>query len=138
MSESKQHILLVEQMNQFVCQNIIGDNSSLLYIDSPESSYKPRSIINGFIPDLYYNFNGKLIIGEAKTDFDVEREHSINQYYSYFAEANNYDGDAILVFIVSWKMYGTIKNIIKLIKRKDNYEKVKIIVINNKGDVSYI
>ena len=136
MAESSQHILLVENIVLYITKNINNIVSSLILIDSPDSTYKPKAVINGYIPDLYYNFKNFLIIGEAKTDNDVERVHSLNQYESYFIEAINFDGDSIIVFSVTWKMFGTIKNIVRLIKKKNNYEKIKVIVINDKGDIS--
>ena len=136
MAESNQHILLVNNIVSYIKQNVQDIIASLLLVDLPDSVYKPQSVFNGFIPDVYYNFKEKLIIGEAKTDNDVERIHSLNQYEAYFTEAFNFDGDSIIVFSVTWRMYGTIKNIIRLTKKKNNFDKIKVIVINNKGDVS--
>ena len=38
----------------------------------------------GYVPDLYYKYNDLIIIGEAKTENDLERVHSINQFESLY------------------------------------------------------
>ena len=138
MPESSTHMSFVNFIYEYMKQIIPCNNSSLILIDSQVCSDSPIPVINGFRPDLIYRIDNQLIIGDAKTDDDVERRHSIDQYYSYLKEAEAFDGDSIVVFCVSWKMFSTLKNNLRVIKRQNSFTKATIIVLNNKGDVSRI
>lgn len=138
MSESSTHISYVNMIFEYVKQIIPDNNSSLILVDSPDSMYDPIPVINGFKPDVSYRINDKLIIGEAKTDEDVERRHSLDQYYSYLKEAESFDGEAIVVFCVSWKLFATLKNNLRIIKKQNSFNKTNIVVLNSKGDIERI
>lgn len=138
MSESITHMSYVSKIFEYVKQIVPKNNSSLIILDSPDSYDNTIPVINGFRPDLTYKINDTLILGEAKTDDDVERRHSLNQYYSYLKEADSFDGNAIVVFCVSWKMFSTIKNHLRYIRRQNAFNKVKIIVLNDKGDINVL
>ena len=135
MAESSTHMQYVSILFEFVKHIVPQNNSSLILIDTPNSLEVPNSVIDGFRPDLSYKMGHFLIIGEAKTDDDVERRHSLNQYYSYLKEAEEFDGDSIVVFCVSWKMFSTLKNHLRALKKMHSFNRTKVIVLNNKGDV---
>ena len=132
MPESLNHMKFVNLLF-FEAKKIIPIKShSLIYLDKPEETYKPSRTSENFVPDLVYNYNKLLVIGEAKTANDVVRPHSILQYKSYYKDAVNFDGKAIILLSVPWYLKNTIKNTIRRIKRK--YEKsIDVYVITELG-----
>ena len=90
--ESLKHHNLVKKMYEYI---VNGENIvvSLIESDIFEVDGKVTRMPEGFIPDLYYKYNGLLIIGEAKTDKDFEREHSLQQYISYLKYLKKYSNE---------------------------------------------
>ena len=86
--ESLKHHNLVKKMNEYIV-NYENAEISLVESDIFEVNGKVTRMPEGFVPDLYYKYNGLLIIGEAKTDSDFEREHSLQQYISYLKTLSN-------------------------------------------------
>jgi hypothetical protein len=136
MPESSVHMSYVEMIFNYSKKIVPINNHSFILIDSPYSIKVPTAVVNGFRPDISYRIDDLMIIGEAKSDDDVERRHSLEQYNSYLKETELFDGISYVVFCVSWSMYSTIKNHLRVIKKKGQYKKAHIIVLNNKGDVS--
>ena len=95
-------------------------NENLLYKEVPP-------IINGFRPDLYYEFNSILIIGEAKTRNDYSTKHSLNQYKEYLKYCENFCGNSYLILCCPWECSADVKIIISKISR-DN--KTNIIILD--------
>lgn len=137
MAESLQHINLVKNIYNYAINVIPMDYSKLIMIDSPESCLKPSRTSEGFVPDLYYCHNELLLIGEAKTSDDFDRPHSISQYMSYLKECACFEGNSLMVIAVPWTEYITAKNLIRRIKKHNEFE-VEIIVINNNGKMEII
>ena len=138
MSESSVHISFVEKIYEEAKKNIPFGMHVLIDVDHPNSSCSTPKLLNGYKPDLYYCYDNLLIIGEAKTDFDVERPHSMNQYNSYYDEAYEFSGQSVLIFCVSWKMFATLKNIMRRIRRNKVSSKIRIIVLNDLGEATEI
>jgi len=105
---------------------------ALIFLDMPDEIYKPHKTSRNFIPDLRYCSNDLLLIGEAKTASDVDREHSKSQYVSYYEEALNFDGKAILLFSVPWQTKNTIKNMIRRIMKEFD-KQIEVYVITEFG-----
>ncbi|MBR0340891.1 MAG: hypothetical protein IJH64_01300 [Oscillospiraceae bacterium] len=117
MSESAQHAQLVQIIINHV-QQTLGDNSILLLTDKADNHGLPPMMEEGFRPDVFYEFSHQLIIGEAKTSNDVDRDHSRYQYESYIKKCQLFDGEASLVIAVPWTEHITVANILKRIQRK--------------------
>lgn len=118
MPESSKHMMFVEKLFIEAQKIIPNEYHVLIYSDKPESTEKPPRTKNGFVPDLFYSHKGILIIGEAKTAEDVEREHSLSQYESYFEEALKFEGKAILLFASPWFTKNSLKNIVRSLYKK--------------------
>ena len=118
MSESLQHQQLVKMILDFSIEYVGPHNKIFISTDSINSISLPPVTIDGFRPDVYYQFENTLIIGEAKTSKDVERIHSIEQYESYIKMCSMFQGTAVLVLAVPWTDHATIHNIIYRIKKK--------------------
>lgn len=129
--ESKKHINLVKIIYNYILGLVDEKNRCLIEIDS----YGQRSnirIVNNLIPDVYYSFNNLMIIGEAKTELDFERKHSLQQYDAYINECSIFQGEAVLIVGVPWQIIASAKN---YFKRRKNRERInfKIIIIDEMG-----
>ena len=62
----------------------------------------------------------------------------MNQYNSYYDEAYEFSGQSVLIFCVSWKMFATLKNIMRRIRRNKVSSKIRIIVLNDLGEATEI
>ena len=76
MSESINHHQLVQVLKNEVQAVVPSDCWILIQIDSPESLSLPSKTSEGYRPDIYYQFEKLLVIGEAKSSSDVEKQHS--------------------------------------------------------------
>jgi len=120
MAESSTHMMFVNRLVEETEKIVPSNNKSLIYSDKPTSLSKPPRTNENFVPDLYYCFKDLLIIGEAKTADDVEREHSLSQYESYVEAAISFKGKSILIFASPWFTKNTMKNNIRKIFKKYN------------------
>lgn len=128
MSESRTHQLLVSKLVEHIKQ-IVGESlDCFIQADNCEGYSISPILEDGFRPDIYYEYNNNLIIGEAKTSNDISREHSINQYRSYLKTCQHYHGKAKFIIAVPYLDYAEANNIVKKIKKSfpGNY-KVEII-----------
>lgn len=132
MSESNIHIKYVCMLEKQVKNMINKDNYVHILIDSPYSKNYPPLIMNNFRPDLYYNYDNILIIGEAKTDDDFNRSHSIQQYISYFQECLTFRGKAVIILSGSWKISSAWANLMRNIRRNGKFIS-RVVIINELG-----
>ena len=86
--ESNKHHTLVKKIYEYV-KGINFVEEKLIESDIFEVSGNVTRMPEGVIPDLFYKHDNLLIIGEAKTDEDLEREHSLYQYQVYFNYLRN-------------------------------------------------
>lgn len=121
----------VNLMEQRVLQMIPSEQGGFVYVDKPDSTYKPP-LVGNFRPDLYFCADNKLIIGEAKTVEDFERPHSKEQYKIYLQECQSYKGDALLILCSSWVVSFSYKTLIKSIKRQYSFD-TKVLIISEEG-----
>jgi len=130
--ESNKHHSLVKKIYEYVSSlDYIEDK--LIESDIFEVNGNVTRTPEGYVPDLFYNHDNYFIIGEAKTDEDFEREHSLLQYKSYFnliKEKRNMGYKCIFVIGVPWE---TTKAAIRLCNKYTENISVKIVVINELG-----
>lgn len=128
MGESSKHKFLVEYALQFI-QNRVGEDLSC-FIETDMSDGRPLSqlTMEGYRPDVFFEYDGVMFIGEAKTSDDILREHSINQYYSYLKKCSLNGGHAMFVLAVPLVDCARANNILLKIKKEvpGDY-KVKVI-----------
>lgn len=117
MAESKAHMDLVEIILEHVEGIVPCHLQSIIQCDSPTTS-RPTKVIGGFIPDLYFWNNDKLIIGEAKTIKDFDNKHSKAQIESYYLECMGFYGEATLVMCVPWQLVSSVKNHMRILRKK--------------------
>ncbi len=128
MTESDKHVELVALLRDYI--KMAFDIEEVFLKCDMYGENRTHGLINGYIPDVFYNYNGKVIVGEAKTSNDIERSHSIEQYKSFLEYCFLNNKDACLIIAVSWTDTVSIKKILKRIKNKLNYN-VKVIIIND-------
>ena len=78
----------------------------------------PQLTMEGYRPDVFFEYNGVMFIGEAKTSDDILREHSINQYYSYLKKCSLNQGHATFVLAVPLEDRARANNILGKIKKE--------------------
>ena len=118
MSESAQHQKLVNMIVEHV-ETIVGQDKKC-FISSDEAdgmSLSPLTV-EGFRPDVFYQYEDTLIIGEAKTSDDVGRHHSREQYDSYLKKCALFGGKAYFIAAVYWGDKAQLHNILRKIKIK--------------------
>lgn len=126
--ESQTHINLVNIAAEYIKSIVPEYEHSLIYMDSAGNNNSVR-VIGNYIPDVYYNYGNKLVIGEAKTLNDFERQHSKEQFEAYMNEFLLFQGECILVVSVPWQLVITAKNYFSILRRKMGVV-VDIIIIN--------
>ena len=120
MSESITHNKLVIQIIH-KCKQLVGDDrSSLIMADGVDGYIMPPLTSEGYRPDVYYEYNGMMIIGEAKTSKDIYRVHSKQQYESYIKKCSCYTGSAVFVVAVHWSDKAAMHNLLRKISKKYN------------------
>lgn len=118
MSESAQHLQLVNLIIDEVV-GMIGETNKCFIMSDAADGYALSPLMgDGYRPDVYYQYQNKLIIGEAKTSNDVARIHSKSQYESYLKECSLFGGNAVFVVAVPWTEHASIHNILKKLQRK--------------------
>ncbi len=129
--ESLAHINLVKIAYKFLITLIPSENIGLIKTDTSGRCNGVR-VIGNYVPDLYYDFGGLLVIGEAKTESDFERKHSKAQFDAYIEQCKLHEGRAILIISVPWQLLITAKNYFRL-KRKKFDINFEIIVLDEQG-----
>ena len=130
--ESKKHHSLVKKIYDYVIANEKAEKS-LIQSDIFEVSGNVTRMPEGFVPDLYYKYDNKIILGEAKTDSDLDREHSILQfksYINYLKRYSNLDYDCMFIIAVPWEASIAAS---RIIRRIINEENINLIVLNESG-----
>ncbi len=117
MGESSRHVDLIKLMKDRICANEDVD-AVLILVDEPDDRKNCPPTLNGFKPDLYYDFNNLLIIGEAKTKDDLLNEHTREQLETYVKLCANYNGVSRLYLAVPWMESVKANNLIKKIAKK--------------------
>jgi hypothetical protein len=130
-SESLEHQTYVRSIVEYIKKQIDEDNYFCIKADLPEYE-KPSLTYGVYIPDVYYSYDKRLIIGEAKTLDDFRNEHSRKQFNAYYIECINYPFDAMIIIAVPWQLFITAKNYFRRTKRKFDKE-IRVVVISENG-----
>lgn len=131
MAESQIHIDLVRLMFRYVQIEFNTDVGHIL-IDLPDSKNGTRPPkIQEFRPDLYAKTKSLLIIGEAKTESDWDRRHSLEQYQTYIDECMANECLSILLIAIPWRFEKSLKSRIKHNFQTENQYNVQIKVISD-------
>ena len=90
--------------------------------------------IDRYIPDLYYDFDNCVLLGEAKTSEDLDRQHSIQQYLSYLNKLEQKAQNYTKCYFILATPWGDSISGFRIIKRiLNNRNKIHIVIINEMG-----
>lgn len=121
MTESLVHIDLVKKLREYTLKLVPSENYDFIFEDSAIAKEIPPIIMEKYRPDLYYEYENQLIVGEAKTEKDIRSEHSKEQYISFIKYCSEYKGNALLLFAVPWTELGHINCLLRKIAKESNY-----------------
>jgi len=134
MPESETHMNYVKQAERFAKTILPEEYQPYLLVDTPSSSELPPKLLNeAFKPDLYLHHNDWHLIGEAKTDSDCMRKHSIQQYETYFKELDSFGkSNSLLILSCSISVSSSMSNLLQRMKRQHSYH-CSVYIINELG-----
>ena len=138
MAESLLHMNYVRHIADYTERTFPNLIDSWLYIDLPESSKHPSATIGGHIPDMYYKDKHVIIIGEAKTENDIDNEHTKAQLKSYIDEVSMFQGERHIIYCSGMLSFSQIKNMILRLKRHDNIDGITFHILDNYSKVNTI
>ena len=136
MAESSLHRDLVQLAINILKANIPESEHWLIKADT-DGFVRPRSVVNDFVPDVLFESDTLLIIGEAKTYDDFERKHSIEQYESYFEEFRICNKQSIFIISIPWGLFVTAKNYFRYLRRTTNTN-VVVFVVNELSECEQV
>ena len=128
--ESITHMTFVKKIADYVSTIPEDFTRNLLCVELPGEYNRCPQIIGGSIPDVFYNDSNYIILGAAKTDNDIDQEHTQRQLNDYINEARTYDADRNIVLCTSIMGFSRMKNIIVIKKMKEQLDDIKFHVID--------
>lgn len=132
MAESEDHMTYVTLIKEYAKKILPECEHMHMLTDSPYEKETPPHVLNNFRPDFYYCHNDQLIIGEAKTDDDYNRQHSLDQYLSYLLECQKFKGLSTLILSGSWRISASYANLVRNIQKQHELD-VHVVIINEMG-----
>jgi hypothetical protein len=101
-------------------------------VDDPSqpATDKPPSIL-GHMPDVYWKTlaGGSVLIGEAKSAYDVECRHSRSQFASFLTHLSSFE-EGVLLIAVPWHVVPQSKSLIRAIQRDTRSTAVRTIFLD--------
>ncbi len=128
--ESLTHMTFVKKIADYVSTIPEDFTLNLLCVELPGEYNRCPQIIGGSIPDVFYNDSNYIILGEAKTDSDIDQVHTQRQLDDYINEVRTYDADRNIVLCTSVMGFSRMKNIIVIKKMKEQLDDIKFHVID--------
>ena len=115
MPESTEHLDLIKRLANYVNSKFSECGSLSVICDLPTiigGERPPR--IKGFTPDLFATDvpTTRTILGEAKTDKDLETDHSRRQL-SAFIDYLSHQAGGLLIVAVPWRVVGAAQRMIR-------------------------
>lgn len=132
MAESQRHVDLIRSMEQWVRNEFEQGRWGLCVLcDLPEAGEKPP-IIGGFRPDLWARDVPQTvtIIGEAKTDHDLDSRHTSRQLSAYL-EYLAFNPLPTLVLSTSWHLRGAAVSVLNRIATELGLDHVRRVCITD-------
>ena len=128
--ESLTHMSFVKKIADYVVTIPNDFTRNLLCVELPGEYNRCPQIIGRSIPDVYYNDPNCVIVGEAKTDNDIDRDHTLIQLNDYINEVRTYDAERNIVLCTSIIGFSRMKNIIVTKKMQEDLNDIRFHVID--------
>lgn len=130
MAESRQHKEYVSRIVSFM-ETIPNCCYDLIEADLADYNTRTTKVGGKFFPDAYYQDFNTIIIGEAKTDDDIETAHTYNQLNCYIEELRKFRGKKYIILSTSFYASATFFNVIVRLKNKIDVSNIEFIIIDN-------
>lgn len=134
MSESEQHRTLVKMISDYITDNY-GIDHRLIKIDGQDKGLT----LNKHKPDLLYEFEDCVIIGEAKIGSDIGNDHTESQFKEYlkWCKIKEKEGcTSLIIYGVPSDYAQFVKNYLNNIRKQTNSEDIQFIVKTPMGQFS--
>lgn len=133
MAESSKHLDLVHRILDYILSHYSGVDHVATLHDLPcyVGCEKPPKI-GRFRPDVYA-IDAPLtraIVGEAKTQSDLEANHSKEQFTAYFAHLR-LQPRPLLIVAVPWQAKATAQSLLHVLRNGIDAASVEIVVIDD-------
>ena len=139
MAESLAHITYVRRIVSYMLASVPECQHSMICADLAEYGKRTPQVIGGYYPDVYYRTPSYFLIGEAKTDGDIDNYHTNAQIDCYIQELRlGPQKEKHLVMSSSIYSFAMLKNMIALKKRGEDLNDIKFHVIDNIGQVAIL
>lgn len=139
MPESQYHINYVKKIVSYVESTFSADEVAFLLSDSTDCPERCPKVIGGFVPDVYVKTARCAIIGEAKTDNDIENDHTAAQINSYIEELRSHtECSKHIILCSSMLLFATLKNMIIRKKRKEPLDDITFHILDNYKNIATI
>ena len=127
--ESQAHKEYVQNAIDYIKREF-GVSDSQIAADLGDASTLPPKSIDGFRADIYVNTPSLIIIGEAKTDNDINNNHTLAQFASY-------DKKRHIVMSGSMAAYPSIRNFIRRFRKRNDVPGITFHTVDpfKKGEV---
>lgn len=134
--ESQAHKEYVHNAIDYI-KRVFGIDESLIATDLGDVSKLPPKSIDGFRADIYVNTPSIIIIGEAKTDNDINNNHTLAQFASYVKEVRTYNKERHIIMSGSMAAYPSIRNFIRRFRKKNDVPGITFHTVDpfKKGEV---
>lgn len=128
MAESSTHMNLVRHIVDYI-SGMPCVMPDLIESDLPEYSSRTTQSLNQYYPDVYYCDNSSIIIGEAKTDNDINNPHTMSQLDAYIAHLSIFKLRRYLILSGSFFAFPELKNLIIRKRSKENITNIDFHII---------
>lgn len=132
MAESLAHIIYVKKIISYLPKIIPSYQEDMIQADLADYGKRTPQVIGGYYPDVYYRTTSFFLIGEAKTDNDIDNRHTNQQINSYIEELRT--GSALEKHIVlssSVYSFAMLKNMIVRKKEREQIKDITFHIIDN-------
>ena len=137
MAESLLHMELVRKIALYIKDTIPNFTTSLLDADLPECG-RTANCVNGYYPDIRYSDRKVVVIGEAKTQYDIDNDHTEAQLNSYIDEVLTYNLQRHIIYCVPFVSFAQMKNALRNLKTHRNLGDITFHVLDNFNRVALI
>lgn len=128
--ESLTHMNFVKRIAEYIPSIPNDFTHNLLCVELPGEYSRCPQIIGGSIPDVFYNDSDYVILGEAKTDNDIDKDHTLRQLDDYINEVRTYDANRIIVLCTSILGFSRMKNIVITKKNREQLNDIQFHVLD--------
>lgn len=137
MAESLLHMDLVRKIALYINRITPDFSASLLDAELPEYGRTPQCLY-GYYPDVRYRDNKSIIIGEAKTQYDIANDHTEAQLNAYIDELQTYNLQRHIIYCVPFVSFAQMKNALRRIKEQRKLTNITFHILDNFDRVSLL